>query len=87
MLFFSTGEQLNRDKDVCCNKHKAVMRSKLKKGEFSPEENVIIVRRIEEWGQRGENYLCCIVGDTVRIYFSLLLYSWSIVLEAHLCSV
>lgn len=56
------GEALNRDKDVCYNKHKAVMRGQLKKGDFSEAENEIIKQKIAEWGDKGESAchrVCC----------------------------
>eukprot|EP01034_Spumella_vulgaris_P028994 gene28994-35961_t len=43
------GENLNRPKDVCYNKHKTVMRTKMTKGEYSEEEEGLIVKRVREW--------------------------------------
>ncbi len=48
-----TGEKLHRSKDVCCNKHKSVMRTKMNKGEYSEAEEGVIVKRVNEWAEKG----------------------------------
>lgn len=59
-------QQTGREKNVCANKHKSVMRRQLKKTEFTEEEDAIIAQRLKEWGGSGHGMWAAIARELGR---------------------
>jgi hypothetical protein len=46
----------NRRQQDCCNQWSIIQRSQMKRGDFSPQEDAIIRKRVKEWEGRGQGY-------------------------------
>jgi hypothetical protein len=44
----------NRRQQDCCNQWSIIQRSQMKRGDFSPQEDAIIRKRVKEWEGRGQ---------------------------------
>ena len=48
------GEKLGRVPKDCSNKYKLLQNSQMKKGPFTAEEDALICKRVEEWGDKKD---------------------------------
>ena len=48
------GEQLGRAPHNCQDKYKSIQSGQMKKGPFTAEEDALIYKRVNEWGDKGK---------------------------------
>ena len=51
------GMELGRAAVDCKTKHRLIQESALKKGRFTAEDDALIYKRVEEWGDKGKRGL------------------------------
>ena len=52
--WLAIGKYLDRIPKDCINKWKSILASQMKKTPFESEEDALIMKRVDEWGERGE---------------------------------
>ena len=66
------GEKLGRVPKDCSNKYKLLQNSQMKKGPFTAEEDALICKRVEEWGDKQDGLWVALekemgrAGSTIR---------------------
>ena len=70
------GRELGRQPKDCQDKWRLILASKMKKGPFTLEEDALIRRRVEEWGDKGRGLWVSLQEEMGRRAF-LIQHRWN----------